>query len=335
MPVDPDEQLALAAEGADELAELEETRTAALLGRHASVAQDLERRFVRLWLELFAELDYTPTPEELAGFLRRYRALLPASFAELDPTTTALNLAGDAARIAARAAITEADVELTPPRPRVVLNDPRLAAGIRSGADVPGQLLDRLRVLSGEGQRGTTLLLEQRAAFGVARARASGVARWSANAAANRARTLVADELGAGTVWVTERDACVHCLAYAGEVALPGRSFPVGLSFDPAGGLPAFRDELPEPPLHPHCRCQVTPWSPAWGTALPDALRREAERSVLKGWALPTETEAARARAAAQLLEDGPQELDVKSVRRQARRDLAAGSIRKPPPTRP
>ena len=55
-----------------------------------------------------------------------------------------------------------------------------------------------------------------------------------------------------------------------------------------------------------NCRCQLIGWngvdSGGPGLNFPDSLAREAKRSIIKGWALPSESQSARQRAAARLL---------------------------------
>jgi hypothetical protein len=119
----------------------------------------------------------------------------------------------------------------------------------------------------------------------------------------------VVTEAGGKLVWLAERDACLHCLAYSGRVR-DGDSFPWGLTFsDPPRPLKAWKRNLTSPPLHPWCRCQLIGWngvdSGGAGLNFPDSLRREARRSVIKGWALPSESQTARQRAAARLLAIG------------------------------
>ena len=118
--------------------------------------------------------------------------------------------------------------------------------------------------------------------------------------AGNEGATAVADAAGLPTVWVAETNACVHCLAYSGKIARPGGLFPKGLTYGrpsraPAGGLA-------HPPLHPHCRCSVEPLhDPSYAAA----LRREADRSVLRGFSLESESMRTRVDAAARLLDRG------------------------------
>lgn len=122
------------------------------------------------------------------------------------------------------------------------------------------------------------------------------------NQAAAAGSEQAAALLGApGVVWVAERDACVHCLGLAGRVSATGR-------FDGAhtfGDKPlAWRGFTGRPPRHPNCRCRVIPWA-GENDLVPAALRREAERSIVRGWSLPSESEAARLRAAERLLRRG------------------------------
>lgn len=128
-------------------------------------------------------------------------------------------------------------------------------------------------------------------------------------------------------VWVSERDACVNCLAYAGRIVQKGEDFPGGLSWDPKqkdSKAPGVR-----PPLHPHCRCRPVPWDPAWAregeVSLPDAVKREAQRSIARGFSLPSESNASRVRALKELLKGSP---DLpKTVLERARRDLKNGEF--------
>lgn len=113
----------------------------------------------------------------------------------------------------------------------------------------------------------------------------------------------VADGLGASRLWIGERDACLQCLAYFGLIADPGENFPTGLTY----GTRPLTWRVVDPPLHPHCRCRIVVWRHEWsGTgpdSYPEALRREARRSVARGWSLESESNTARLDAAGRLLE--------------------------------
>jgi hypothetical protein len=118
------------------------------------------------------------------------------------------------------------------------------------------------------------------------------------NQAANAAVTQIADAADLPRVWVAERDACVICLAYAGLVVDPGGSFPGGLTY----GLKvydSFRSTVEHPPRHPNCRCHL---EPLLAQEYADALMREAQRSVLRGYSLSNESMNVRIQAARNLL---------------------------------
>ncbi len=160
------------------------------------------------------------------------------------------------------------------------------------------------------------------------RSRAEGQARWTANEGLNAGTSAVARSIGRNLLWVPERDACLHCLAYAGWAVRPGESFPPGLTF---GDAPVERpDGIPYPPLHPGCRCQVKTYPGKVGPPAEDpsandpaaALAREARRSVVYGWTAHA-SQAATLRAMSRLLEEGAN-LPA-SVERRARSLFRAG----------
>lgn len=85
------------------------------------------------------------------------------------------------------------------------------------------------------------------------------------------------------------------------------------------------------PPRHPNCRCQIVaaPMGEA-GNRYGEALRREAERSIARGWALDSEPESVRLRAA-DALTRRPNRLP-RSVNAAAVAAVEDGSIRRPFP---
>jgi hypothetical protein len=156
---------------------------------------------------------------------------------------------------------------------------------------------------------------------------ARGQVRWATNRAVNTGSTAYAAEAGLRRVWVAERDACLHCLAYSGQIAEPGVHFPAGLTFATKALRPP-PDGLPNPPLHPNCRCRVWPYEHGGPAVLaPDvpnasiatALAREARRSVVRGWSAHASTPE-RFRAAERLLAQGA--ALPKTVQRRAARDV-------------
>jgi len=216
--------------------------------------------------------------------------------------------------------------------------EPRGSAGASATRAVDEARSAALRLLApstllGAGFAGA-LAVVGAASKGVNGVRAT--ARTAVNATRNEAVHEVAERHGYGRVWVAERDGCVHCLAYAGEVAYEGQEFPVGLTFGdkplkqaPQSTRQGFQlkpaSTLPDPPLHPNCRCEVMPYKGTDGPTFPDALKREARRSIAKGWRVESESEAVRLRAAESLLKRGadlPQ-----SVQDGASRALARGKF--------
>lgn len=175
-----------------------------------------------------------------------------------------------------------------------------LPAEIRRAADVEvdfSRALTALRTADTLPRLQAALSLLEGAPAAVERA-----ARWGVNRAESTGVEAVAEEVGAGRLWIAERDACLHCTAYAGFIADAGMPFPGGLSF---AERPLSRDPVPNPPLHPNCRCRISVWRHEWSRAYPEALKREARRSVVRGFSLPTESERARLRAAQALLDKG------------------------------
>lgn len=139
------------------------------------------------------------------------------------------------------------------------------------------------------------------------------------NSAGNMGTTAVADAIGVPTVWVAETNACVECLAYSGRIAKPGKTFPGGLTY---GAKSYNTSPVAAPPRHPRCRCTVEPLQSLEYAA---ALRREADRSVLRGFSLESERMSVRVDAANRLLDRGVQA--PKSVKAYAARAIKAGEF--------
>lgn len=199
------------------------------------------------------------------------------------------------------------------------LTVPALPPDVRAAAaDADRKARERLRaaglVLTGARNRADVvagLALAQKAPQGI-----EATARWGVNRAQSAGVATVAEVMDESLLWVGERDACVHCLAYFGQVAKAGFPFPGGLTF---GAKPLSVDPVPSPPLHPNCRCRIIVWRPEWGEMYPAALKREARRSIARGFSLPSESEGVRLRAADRLLNRGAQLPEsVKAYARQA-----------------
>lgn len=182
--------------------------------------------------------------------------------------------------------------------PRDILDAARaIAATVREQLRLTEVLLSP-RSVAGQGWSGVTAgLAAARRAVSLVR---SAVA-WCIHRAINDGAAQAIAELGARRLWVTEPDACVRCLAYAGHLANTEGMFPGGLSMDPASRATGAA-AVEGPPLHPNCRCRLVAWRDEWArpgaTSLPDLLRAQAWRSIASGRGRPTESRAARIRAA-------------------------------------
>lgn len=132
--------------------------------------------------------------------------------------------------------------------------------------------------------------------------RTEATARWGVNAAHSAGVQAVAEAVGTDRLWVAERDACVHCARYAGLIAHADFPFPGGLTY---GKKPLGLDPVPNPPLHPHCRCHIVAWRREWSHEFPRALAREARRSIARGFSLESESTKTRLDAAQRLLSIG------------------------------
>jgi hypothetical protein len=134
-------------------------------------------------------------------------------------------------------------------------------------------------------------------------------ARWITNASLNQALHDTAAHHDCQLIWFAEPDACLTCLALAGEVVQCDEDFDRSLTFDRAP-LPWYSSGgVLRPPRHPRCRCRAEPYRPGdWdettaGMSLVALLKRDAERSVLRGWAGASEPR--RLDAADRLLQAG------------------------------
>ncbi|MFE9064925.1 hypothetical protein [Streptomyces violaceusniger] len=272
----------------------------------------LIRRTLAAWTTAFGSVggDATNDPalrRILAAVRSAVRRLLaplgPRAQQALDESLTDAVLLGARQHTAFVRDATGRNPATPPPRPRRPLRD--AAARVRD-------------IVAGRRDRALAMLRPTVAhrwshvltGIGTARGALSAVRShitWVVGQAINEGLTAGIRAIGAQKLWVAERDACVRCAAYAGLTADVGDDFPGGLSWDPQQR--GHGDPLPAPPLHPHCRCRVVAWKDEWAEPdvlpFPEALRREARRSIARGFSLPTESNAARIRAARELLRTG------------------------------
>ncbi|WP_445520444.1 hypothetical protein [Streptomyces sp. NEAU-174] len=299
-------------EHTDAVIRLEDRATQRVLGNLDDDFTTLVRRTLAAWTTAFGDTtgDATSDPalrRILAAVRAAIRRLLaplgPRAQRALDDTLTDAVLLGAQQHTAFVRDATGRNPGTPPPRPGRSLRD--AAARVR---DIVTERRDRaLAMLRPTVARRWGQVLT---GIGTARGALSAVRShitWVVGRALNEGLTAGIRANGAQKLWVTERDACVRCAAYAGLVADVSDDFPGGLSWDPRQR--GHGDPLPAPPLHPHCRCRVVAWKDEWAEpgvpSFPEALRREARRSIARGFSLPTESNAARIRAAAELLRRG------------------------------
>lgn len=283
------------------------------------------------WVAAFGALTVAGTGPALARYLAGVRRDVDQATSGLDeraPRVVRARLGGAAALGARHAvAFTGRAAGGRHRVPRVTVPEDALDAVRALGATVREQLRLSTRLLSERevqrsGWRGVV------AGIGAARRAVTLVGRaasWALHRAINAGAAQAIKALGARSLWVTEADACVLCLAYAGRLSDENGTFPGGLSLDPnqraSGAAP-----IEGPPRHIRCRCKLVPWRQEWaprrGPALPDLLREQAWRAVAAGRARPSESRSARLRAARTLL---TQRGVPARVRRQAQAAIAAG----------
>lgn len=188
---------------------------------------------------------------------------------------------------------------------------------------------DRALALLGRGQISRwSHLLNAVGAIRSAGAAVRAHTAWVAGQAVNAGLDTVTAAANLGRLWVAEADACVRCLAYTGRLTTAGHPYPGGLSWDPHS-RDLGTDPIDGPPLHAHCRCRCVPWSTRWrttGVPFPEALQREAQRSLAYGTARPSESRNVRLRAARELL-DTTDDL-LPAVEATARNALRTGHFR-------
>lgn len=322
----------------DALADLEETVAAKVVGNSGLRLDALTEQMTREWVKAFGDISGPGEPDRRRAIAAVLRTQLERVLNEL-----AAGMMGQAARGAASAVELGVDQStewataaagrrvraIEPPVPSQDTQD--AIDGLESHVDGGREAMHGALQAANLAMLGFPGLLAAIGAVRRARAVVESVVRWIVGQAANDGAVAVTKKLGAGKLWVAEPDGCVDCLAYSGLVAAADKDFPGGLSFDTR---PSFPEPLRTPPKHPRCRCQVVPWMGEWegntsGVAMPEALQREAERSVLKGWATDTESNAARIRAVKKLLDQGT---DLpRTVREEARRRLRAGEFKTSP----
>jgi hypothetical protein len=284
---------------------------------------EILRRLTALYARLAGSLDL-PLPEAAAGTVREE---LTAAFESLrghDPS----EVVADIARKAYHDAVAFSEQQIgTVAADRLpgIEGDDALSRALGALPAVIGRRIDDAQLLANEAALldYRTAVLQPVAKVSQAASAVEHTARWSVNRADGAGVSDTARQKDAFLLWAGERTACVHCAAHIGHYVRAGGSFPTGLTFGDKPLIPwPDPDRLDGPPLHPNCRCELIPWlGPVAAHPYPNAIynqpalagqvdlaaamRREAKRAILRGWSLPSESEAVRVRAADRLLKAG------------------------------
>lgn len=290
--------------------ELEDSIAARALGDSDRLIEDLIRRTLAAWTRAYGGPGHPAPPGDmlrriLAAAQATVRRILdgvagraPAALA--DGLAPAVAMGVDQGTVFARAASGRRRAAPRTPKVRRSLREETLRL-----RDLVVERRDRALFLLHPDR--VTRWSHLTAGLGAARAVGSLVRRhvaWVINTAVHEGLDEVVRAMAPMRVWVSEADACVRCLAYTGRVVKADEAFPGGLSWDPRQ-RGASRPGVEGPPLHGHCRCRAVPWDHAWttsGVPFPLALEREAHRAIGYGRARPSESTAARIRAARELL---------------------------------
>jgi hypothetical protein len=311
--------LRLAEQHADEVIGLEDEaagRVAALVRR---ALEPITRELTRRWVATAGSVAAAPDPAAVPG-LRAGMAPVVRRL-EVDPTGPVRALL----RAALALGVTQALAVLGARRP---VRPPAASRRIRDAIAAMPDAVDEAVDLAEQRLRSAETwadMVQVIGALHTAESRSEATARWAVNAAVAEGSTHVAEQLGTERVWVAERTgACLECLAYQGVVVAAGEDFPGGLTFR-LGGKTRFPTAVAGPPRHPNCRCRCQPWigHAGGGESFVDALRREAQRAVLRGDA--GESLRTQLGAVDRLLARGT--LLPVTVERRARRAVQAGEF--------
>lgn len=324
-------------EHADEFMALEAKLVRSFSRTLADNAMSLESEILALFIAEFGDVTYVPSDGEMALWLPVVTAKVQENLSSLNGVLTDHQKAAIAA--GANLAANQLAVELSTEAPElkeigdVGVEAAKQARESKLTKAVAKKVLASLAVAQGE-----VGLMAALTPVKTLDGKGAAAISYAVNQGGGISTEIIVDKIsrnrpGMMKLWVAERDACVHCLAYSGMTTGYRGEFPDDLTF---GDRPIPQEHtLKAPPLHPHCRCKAVPWNDAWRTpgeavSAPEALQREAVRSVLKGWALDSESNAARMRAAQRLLNSGPN--IPKTVIEEAQRSLRKGWIKKEVP---
>lgn len=313
----------------DEIGAFEEALLAGLLGGVATQFEKLTGKALAAWTTAFGSPDAFAVPgAALNRLMASVRAAVRRIVGDLGgrARVALLDALAPVASVAARQA-----AEFVREASGRSLRQPtvRIPEALRARANVMADAVDDRvrRSLAGLRARAVSRWSDVVTSIGIARGAVATVEQHVAttiNETVNEALQVAVRTVGAMRLWIAEADACVTCSAYSGLVVDIGTSYPGDLSWDPnqrAVSAPAVQS----PPLHPRCRCRVLPWVARWETEdvpLPLVLQRQARSNIAHGRARPSESRAARVRAAAELLRSGVDlPPDVRAAARRAVRN--------------
>jgi hypothetical protein len=278
--------------------------TAAVVAATAGLRKQLQaltRGWLLAWQGLFGSVHSQQSGPQFAVFMQRVQRDL--THLRYDPTPVLLDYIERAQRLGVKQGFVEAGAK---PVKMPVKRIPQLSLDVSQAVAKAQQRITTASTLAGTAQDGSfTAVTQSTAPAQQAANEIERTARTVTNTALNDGITQVADRLDMRRVWLAERDACLVCLALAGHVVSAGHEFSRDATFGakPLEWTPIGAG-LVGPPRHPNCRCRCSPWAGDEHDplGLPVALRREAERSILNGYARLSESERARANAADRLL---------------------------------
>lgn len=312
---------------ADEVAALAGTAAAALTGR----AHVLLKTLLALALAKWAVKASSGSIRDLIDFREWFAAEVDRVGASLPDPLRLVPALEDALRLGAHQAVAESGASLLARRGLTL--DAQLLGRLSSvRSRQRGFLADADVLVSGVRDRGDVVkafALASRAVTYTDQAASSLV-----HDAARGGMDQVATADGWSQILQGERNCCLRCASFQGAIADPPDFVfrPVLLG---AWLAPGDREGVTLL-IHDHCRCRGRLVRRADALisgasdpgSLTNVLQREARRSIVLGLALPSESQAARRRAASELLARRGGACLPKTVEQRARRRIAAGRFR-------
>lgn len=314
-------------EHADQVSALAGTAAASLTGR----AHDLLKVLLAAALARWAASGVSGSIRDLIAFRQWFAAEVDRVAGSLPDPLRLVPALEDALRLGARQAVVESGA--SPLGRRELTLDAQLLGHLSTvRARQEGFLADAGTLISVARDRGDVVK-----AFALADRAVTYTDQATAGLVHDAARSGM-DQVAAADGWqqicIGERNCCLRCASFQGAIAEPP-----DFVFHPvlAGAWLTAGDHMGATiPFHPHCRDrgrlvradQARVSSVMDPGSLTNVLRREARRSIVLGLALPSESQAARRRAAAQLLARRGGAGLPKSVEARARRRIASGQFR-------